>query len=83
MNNSNDMQVGQVVEVPSDYNKIQGLLVRMCWDRNNKSALFTFLQDRSTGQGENRKEKKVLFTARLWGREAYFLESIHLHKEEK
>jgi hypothetical protein len=78
----NQIQIGQVVKSPSDYNRIQGLLIRMHWDTNHKSALFTFLQDRSTGQGEHKKEKLIKFTVRLWDNDAYFLESIHLHKED-
>jgi hypothetical protein len=81
-NQAQEVYNGQVVEVPSDYNKIQGLLTGMRWDGNKrKSALFFFSQDRGTGQGVHRKPKWINFTVRLWEREAIFLEAIHLHKE--
>lgn len=80
--NSNDIQNGQIIERPSEYNKIQGVLTGMKWDSNNKSAFFFFSQDRTTGSGDNKKTTWIPFVVRLWNREAQFLEAIHLHKVE-
>lgn len=71
---------GQVIERPNMYNNAEGLLNSMNWDSGKKSALFFFSVGRTSGEGDNKKTTWTKLTARFWGRNAQFLESILNHK---